>query len=895
MGNYPVNRRLVTRLSVLAVGLVLTLSMSLMAGVTGKVSGVVTDATNGKPLVGATVRVAGTDMAAVTDEDGEYFIIGVPGGKYDVVVTHVGFEKFTKKDVRVLLDLTTPVDFLVQQVTIELKDQMVVYATAPPVQKDLTASKVIFTSDRLRNLPNVQTVQAVLGVYPGVVNDRNNAMHVRGGRGGQVAYYYNGFSVQDPFLSNTGIRIIPTALEELSLTSGGFTAEYGEALSGVVSAVTPEGGPDYHGRIRTFEGLTNSYDVTTGQWQSLDRNGNRSLSANLSGPLPFADPTKYNFFAAGEYLRDNGSLPHNYYISYAGVGKLSMQPMPKLKILVNGAYQDVRGDQYTHRDVNNVSYDYNLGGLPSFKNSAYLAGVSANYAANDISILSVSVNRFRTNSKQAPKRYFDLYWRDWPGYSEDSAGNYNGTIDDNNYLNHRDFTNAYQATGFTTGSDYQPTYRWRSAAYNSVSASWLSQMNKANEVKVGFSYRRYAIDWDTKQFYNPNPYGEKYSSNPIYASGFVQDKLEYRDIIVNLGLRYDYRNADIEYNTTPGGLSPTFKKADGKSELAPRLGISFPVTENSAVRFNYGVYFQAPDYTAMYMNLQGDISTGLPLLGNPDLKSEQTKSYELGVTSMVQKDLRFSITAYYKDMKDLITTRSDFQEAGNPVTQYRNGDYGTAKGFDVMLERLPKSGIFSGSISYSYLIAMGNGSYAREPYYTFLQNAADSLPPLKEYALDFDQRHSVTAVADFRVPSTWKGNLFGLSIPGAWGVSLVGYVGSGLPYTKTDSLGNRLGERNEGRLPTQSRIDMRFNKDFAIGMKQQAVTFFVEVDNLFNSRNILNVYTNTGLPDNDNRRTGTSGLTTSANEIARLDRLYDHDPQNYSLPRTIRTGLEYSF
>ena len=895
MGRYPVSRRLFAGLVVLTVGLVLSSSPSVMAGVTGKVSGLVTDAASGKPLVGATVRVAGTEMAAVTDEDGEYFIIGVPGGKYDIVVTHVGFEKLVKKDVRVLLDLTTPVDFTVQQVTIELKDQMVVYATAPPVQKDLTSSKVIFTSDRLRNLPNVQTVQAVLGVYPGVVSDRNNTMHVRGGRGGQVAYYYNGFSVQDPFIANAGIRIIPTALEELSLTSGGFTAEYGEAISGVVSAVTPDGGPNYHGRIKAFEGLTHSYDITTGQWQSLDRNTNRSLSMNLSGPLPFADPMKYNFFAAGEYLRDNSSLPHNYYVSYAGVGRLAMQPMPRLKLLVNGAYQSVFGDRYAHRDVNGRSYDFNLSGLPSFKNKAYLVGVSANYAVNGISILSLSLNRFKTYSKQAPKRYFDLYWRDWPGYSEDSAGNYNGTIDDNNYMNNRDWTDAAEATGFAGGSDYDPSFRWRSAAYNSIAASWLSQLNKSNEVKVGFSYRRYAVDWDFKQFYNASPYGEKYSSNPIYASWFAQDKLEYRDIIVNLGLRYDYRNADIEYNTTPGGLTPTYKEADAKSELSPRLGVSFPVSESSVIRFNYGVYFQAPQYTTMYTNLRGDISSGLPLLGNPDLRSEQTKAYELGVTNMVREDLRLSVTAYYKDMKDLVTTRSEFKVAGAPVTQYKNGDYGTAKGFDVILERLPKSGIFSGSISYSYLIAMGNGSYALEPYYTYLGNAVDSLPPMKEYPLDFDQRHTLTAVADFRVPKDWKGSLFGMSVPGAWGVSLVGYVGSGLPYTKTDNVGNRMGERNEGRLPTQSRVDMRFNKDFAFGLKQQALTFFIEIDNLFNTHNILNVYTNTGLPDNDNNRVGTSGLVTRADEIERLDRLYDHDPQNYSLPRTVRTGLEYSF
>lgn len=869
-------------------------SAQAFAGVTGKVSGTVVNEQNEEPVMGATVRVLGTDLVATTDEEGEYFIINVPSGKYDVSVTHVGYGSVTKKDVRVLLDLTSPVDFGLRQMAVELKREMVVYATEPPVQKDLTASKVIFTSDRLRNLPNVVNIQSVLFNYPGVVQDRDKDLHVRGGRAGQVAFFYDGFSVMDPFTANTGIRIMPSALEELSLTSGGFTAEYGEALSGVVSAVTPEGGSNYHGRIRAYQGATHAYDVISGDWNSLDFNANRSVSFNFSGPVPGLDSKRYTFFAAGEYLRDNGYLPHNSGVGYSGTAKLSAQPMPRLKLTANVKYYDSWGDLYTHRDVNGRSYDFNLDGLPSYEKNAYLGGFSGNYAITDYSVLSTSISRFKTNTLIAPSHLLDKHWSEWPGYSEDAEGNYDGTIHRDNYLNDADYSDPYEATGFATGDDFNPRYSWREAAYNAFATSYLSQINKRNQVKIGFDYTRYEVEWDAKQFYNSKPYGEIYTSNPVYMSAFAQDKIEYDDFIINLGLRWDYRNADISYNVTPDTVA-SYREAKSQTRVSPRLGVSFPITDKSVMHFNYGLYYQAPQYSYMYTNLDGDLNSGLPLLGNPDLAPEQTVAYELGLDHMINDGLRIDLTAYYKDIKDLVTTRKAL--ADHPsyrATRFLNGDYGAVKGLDIAVDKLANGSFFSASVAYSYMIATGNGSDALDPYYTYLYSTEDSLPPMKEYSLDFDQRHTVTATLDIRMPADWRGKVFGMIVPGGWGINVKGYYGSGLPYTKADAMGNRFGERNEGRLPANHTVDMRFNKDFRLGAQRQLLSFFVEVDNLFNRRNVLDVYAYTGQPDTDNRR-AQGGLSTNQQELDRLDRLYDHDPQNFSSPRTIRTGVEFGF
>lgn len=873
---------------------ILMTSGQLHATVTGKISGVVIDVQTGKPVEGATVSVVASNLVTKTDEDGEYFIINVPVGEYDLAVTHVGYEKVAKKQVRVLVDLTTPVDFEVMPATAELANEVVVYATAPLIQKDLTASRMIFTEERLHNLPNITSVQAILTKYPGVVSDQNNQLHIRGGRSGQMSYYYDGFSIQDPFYATSGMRISPTALEELSLTSGGFTAEYGDALSGVLSAVTKEGSSVYRGNVRVFQGATHPYDINTAEWGKLKTISNRSLAGNFSGPIPGLDPRQYTFFTSGEYLRDDGYLPHNWQTSYLGISKFTMQPLPRLKLKTNVTYNKTDGAVYTHRDVNNISYDFNLDGLPVFEQRAYLVGMTGNYALNDWSIASLTFNQFFTKYNSYPASLKGKYWDQWPGYSVDQNGVYNGTIDDDNYWGSPDWTDPMQATGFTAGDDFEPTYRLRQTRYNSMSGNYVAQVGKRNQIKAGFEYRAYDINWDFKQFYNSQPYGEKYSSRPKYASTFFEDKLEYRDFVVNLGVRYDYRNADIAYNSTPEDTVAHYQDAVTRSRISPRLGISFPISDRAVMHFNYGVYYQAPQYRFVYTNLSGDRSSGLPIIGNPNLEPEETVAYELGVENMIGSELRVDITAYYKDIEDLVTTREVGRVMTNPVTKYVNADYGTVTGFDVSLEKLPLSGHFSGSVTYGFMMAKGNGSDANEPYYTYLTSNTDTLAPLSEFPLDFDQRHTVTAVLDYRVPADWKGNWLGLRVPGAWGVSVVAIFGSGLPYTRTDADGNRLGDRNESRLPATYSVDTRFNKDFSLNKAGRMLTWFVEVDNLFNRKNVLDVYTRSGLPDDDLNVQG-AGLALDQEELNKYDHLFDHDPQNYSPPRTVRTGFEITF
>jgi hypothetical protein len=896
-----------SRITILTVSLfVLILTQILWAGTAGKIAGVIKDQENGVPLPGATVMIKGTSIGTSTDEDGEYFLLNVPVGTYTIEASLIGYAMVTQTEVTVLLDLTTPLDFQMKSTPLELKKGVTVVATRPLIQKDLTSSTNMWIREQLNYLPNVVEIQPLISNMAGTVIDENNLLHVRGGREATLSYFLDDISVLDPLVGQAGTRIPPEAIEELNLTTGGFTPEYGEALSGVVSAITREGGSVFSGKIKAYDGLTYPYNVKTGEYEKLKRNNNHSLVINLGGPLTFKQNDKATFFYSGEKIWDDGYLPHNRRDLTSGTGKISLRPAQSLKLVLSGNYYIRDLLRYAHRDVNNISYDFNLGGLGRIRNKSYSFGAKITYPTSKNTFYSVKLNHFYTDVKLAPdikigeQNLFDLYWDEWPGYMEDSKGVYIGTIDDNNYNHNINLSNQHLNTGFTAAPDFYPVYHYRRTIYTSLGFDLVSQMDKHNQIKVGGEYRLNRLKWDDKQFFNARPYGEKYQVNPNYAAIYLQDKIELKEIIVNAGLRLDYLDADIDYWNDPVTQERKVHTKP-KAQLSPRLGISHPVSDRTVIHFSYGYYFQVPPYQYLFTNLQADLSTGFPLVGNPDMEAEKSVAYELGINHALTDDITMKITTYYKDLTNLVSTREVVYPGGS-YTHFTNADYGTAKGVDVILNKRPDHNNLSGTINYSYMIAKGNASTPYEGYYDyFTQGTNAPVWPVKEYPLAFDQRHTLSIDLDYRVGREWRKDLLGLRLPGAWGWNVLAKYGSGMPYTKTDDQGNRLGALNEGRMPATYRVDLKFNKDFYLFKEKEThLSFFTEVVNLFDRRNILNVYPNTGRPDDDGRH---YELTTdpdgdgpyTAEDKNRYYRLLAKDPQNYDAPRTIRWGIEFIF
>lgn len=253
---------------------------------TGKIAGVVTDAGTGDPLPGAQVILVGTTLGTITDVDGNYFIIGVPVGTFDVQARFVGYQESTVSGVQVSTGYTQEINFALTE-GVDLGEIVVEYER-PLIQKDAVGVPKIVDAEQIVNLP-VRGATAVAAIQAGVVSDEGSGtLNVRGGRGAEVTYYIDGVKV-------VGTAALPqSAVQEQEMIIGNISARYGDAMSGIINITTKSGSPKYFG---SFEGITS---------ESLDDFGYNLASVALGGPV-MGD--NVNFFFAAEYLSQGDSNP----------------------------------------------------------------------------------------------------------------------------------------------------------------------------------------------------------------------------------------------------------------------------------------------------------------------------------------------------------------------------------------------------------------------------------------------------------------------------------------------------------------------------------------------------------------------------------------------------------
>lgn len=215
--------------------------VTLFAGTTGKISGRITDQKSGTPLAGVNVILEGTTIGAATDSEGYYSILNIPPGYYTVKASMIGYTTYTIRDVRVEIDLTTELD--IQMRTEVLEGEVVeVVAEKKVIRKDVAASQLSITSDEILTLP-VADITDVLGLKAGITS----SLQIRGAGADQTMFMVDGIVMRDE-RTNSPMSTLPmSAMQEVSVQTGGFGAEYSNVRSGVINVVTREGKKDAYG------------------------------------------------------------------------------------------------------------------------------------------------------------------------------------------------------------------------------------------------------------------------------------------------------------------------------------------------------------------------------------------------------------------------------------------------------------------------------------------------------------------------------------------------------------------------------------------------------------------------------------------------------------------------
>ena len=249
------------------IALVLLPTMMFAQSTTAKLAGVVADA-DGNPLVGANVVVEGSNLGAATDELGRYYILDVPVGSYDLRAEYIGYTTVIESGVRTSVGFTTSVDFNLDVAAVA--GQAVTVTRERPLINPNATNTTRVVDKELIDAFAVRGVSNIVNLQTGVVNG-----FFRGSRSGDSRYYVDGVPVKDVYgggnLLNGNSQ---AALQEISVQTGGFSAEYGGANGGIVNipsySLRPGDVIEVREKSKALESITDSVKANSSSYEWLE-------------------------------------------------------------------------------------------------------------------------------------------------------------------------------------------------------------------------------------------------------------------------------------------------------------------------------------------------------------------------------------------------------------------------------------------------------------------------------------------------------------------------------------------------------------------------------------------------------------------------------------------------
>jgi outer membrane receptor protein involved in Fe transport len=964
----------------------------LIAGTTGKISGKVTDSKTREGIPSAVVTIVGTTLGAATDFEGNYVIVNVPPGVYAISVSYVGYQPTRVNNVGVNVDYTTTLNIQLKESTVELNEFVVEGERNPLIRQDQTNPVIAVTAENIQSMP-VTSISEIIGLQSGVSVSDDGGIHVRGGRDNEISFTLNGISVNNPYDNLSSIGVATNAVQEVTVSTGTFSAEYGNALSGVVNYVTKEGGSKHTGSFRVLTGdYYSNYGEVFPNIKDYQPMNTSRIEGTFGGPTVMDELT---FYASGVYDRNQGFLygnrlynPTDFYVTRdeftkrlavrdsagnplmdpSNPGFPYYSPDPRLANNSSPYYFNPLGRQISYRHYGsfqlpavdslgrptgdnelvplNTSESFNIQGNISFRLSSTMR-LKYEAVYDNAESKSALYYSYRFNPDGRPTNYSNglVQALDW-SHTLDNTMFYTlkfsmSNTEDKTYafenLNDPRYLPAfYQTTlpivGFLTGgTSLGRTFRNSESFGGKFDVQ--AQLWGSHEVKLGVEARMHDIQLETYtvEFYDVNDptqvvddfqdvytdsvkYAARvpgigsgyinYTKSPKQISMYAQDKIELeKSLILNVGLRYEYFDPAAKYNPNISDalsardtvfLTKDLKDADVKHTFSPRISIAYPITDQGVIRFSYGHFYQLGNLSSLYTNTNFRVAGSQPVFGNANVKPQRSVQYEIGLQQGLTSDLRLEVVGFYKDVRDYIFRQIVVTAKGDISYEIlTNLDYANSRGltFSLYQRRMPGS-IFSSSIDYTFSVAEGNRTEPRADFF-FSEKSGKSAETFL-VPQSFDRTHILNTTMNFSEPDNYS-------------ASIVTRLQSGAPYTASipASLATQLSNfiQNSSSKPFQWSVDVKLEKYLVLS--DFRYSFFVQVDNVFDTHSEVDVYSNSGkalynanevanprefqeLRNRINR--GDAGLIP----VSAIDDYYVN-PNNISRPRLLRFGFSVLF
>ncbi|MGH7494435.1 MAG: TonB-dependent receptor [bacterium] len=617
-----------------------------------------------------------------------------------------------------------------------------------------------------------------------------------------------------------------------------------------------------------------SDDITPAAGQQLFRYQHRrqeitdqpdyNLDAGLGGPVPLIGPKLGNlrFFAAYRGAREMLAIPltRNDYSDYDFNLKLTSDIKPSMKLNISGVLGKSDniaingGEQENSTDYIRTPFEIaqqisNSSFTPSriYSNSYYsLAKVEHRGLSADFThVLSPSAfYDFRVD-------YFERQYDTNPRATRDTT-TFELIPGSGIFVDEAPF-------GWSPSPDAgigDPTFLFgghTSTARDQSKSSFIkakldftSQVNFNNQIKTGFEFVYNTLNLDYAILNIPFPEGNIFVNqkwNPLLASAYLQDKIEFKSLIANVGLRLDYSNTkaewvraakyDKDFYSAAYDENATYnmQTAESRLTLSPRIGISHPITTKSKLFFNYGHFKQLPNYEQLFEISRG-ASNELKTYGDPDLNFAQTISYELGYDHELFGNYLIQLAGFYHDITGQVAYTQQHNRDGSVNVEIASNDsYEDIRGLEVTL-RKAYGKWWTGFLSYTYQVNT-LGRFGRDQEFenpieqrnfdNNIGNFAQERPlpqPRANLVLLFHTPHDFgPKVLDGKFFGNWSATFLGTWRAGGfetWNPNRVAFVSANQQRTSFHNL------------------DLRLTKKFDFG--PLSATLLADVSNVFNTR-----------------------------------------------------------
>jgi hypothetical protein len=732
------------------------------------------------------------------------------------------------------------------------------------MRRHLTSTQTIrdLSAAELRRLP-VDGLHQVMALQPGVVV-QGGEVHVRGGRAGELSILLGGIALNEP-RRGAALEMPLLATRSAELVSGGFPAEYGGALAGVLDLhpVDPGDRWEGEGRIQSSTSLGGRYDRVMARWGG-------PISALGLGIMATGDVTLDDTHLPA--LRTNGRRR----VLGSRIGwRADDRLLGHARITTRNAGPRVALDVVGNRRIIqpfDPMWSLDLpagGGLPAYHAANHHTMTDARALATVLSLagrlggtdLETSAGWLRTRAITS------LDGRD-------------------------DFSYVTRERLPAWGSPYVPTaspffaYGGDEPLFRRAAGDALTLRSDAGRAVgpglalragAGVTYEEVSL-W---QFDYVDAFAPVHDSLRTYHAfapggfGYAQGHWTREGMVLDAGLRAQYFTS---------GQSPGLTIADtpGVWSFSPRFGMSFPISNRNAISGSYVRIDQNPMRDALYENRP--ISLNRHPLGNSALRTSTVISYQGALRHVFDERRAVSLALFYRDLLAQVGTRDADPRAHATRLAYLDVDEGHAVGFEVAAEhhRDEESRI---DLTYTWMEAWGTQS--REEGIPYGSRLGDRAQPIGDHPLDWDRRHSITLSA-----------LWPFATTGSMGWSTV--VGSGLPWTP------RPRRTHDADLSPLNTRRLGWSEQSALSIqwapaRRSAWSLGLEVRNVFDWRGAIsttvdgspNPVINTVYDDYSAYRTETSRGGGAYWDEAAGEWVPVHDPRLSSAPRALRFQVAF--